>query len=48
MNITHWDATLQSSTEVINKAYGTHVKETLGGYYIILFVRLLASSHMHS
>jgi hypothetical protein len=28
---------LKSFTEFINKVYGTHIRETLGGYYNLLF-----------
>jgi hypothetical protein len=34
--------------KIINKAYVTQVRETLGGYYIVLFAGLLASSQYAS
>jgi hypothetical protein len=33
---------------IIKKAYSTHVMKTLGGYYILLFVGLLANSQFAS
>jgi hypothetical protein len=39
---------LKCCTEIINKVYSTHVREILGGFCILLFIRLLASSQYAS